>query len=101
MIALLLAFASMIVLAVYAQFRIAPGKKRLPMQWSATGQVRWDAPRLIALAFIPGIAVIIVLILAFTGIGRIWELVMIAWLLFISQGFHLWLVHRNIDNPKP
>jgi hypothetical protein len=101
MIALLLAFASMIVLAIYAQFRIAPGRSRLPMQWSATGEVRWEAPRVIALAFIPGLAAVIVAILLIAGLGHRWELVMIAWLLFISQGFHLWLVHRHIAKPRP
>ncbi len=33
------------------------GEDRLPMQWWLTGEVTWSAPRGIALAFIPALAI--------------------------------------------
>ncbi|RYF00040.1 MAG: hypothetical protein EOO77_34645 [Oxalobacteraceae bacterium] len=35
------------------------GEDRLPMQWWITGQVTWSAPRRLALAFMPALAIVL------------------------------------------
>ncbi len=48
-------------------------EKRLPMQWWFNGQVTWDAPRHVALAFIPALAICVLgfyVVLAFTAKPR-------------------------------
>jgi len=53
------AFAAvMIWLALHANARFS-GERRLPMQWWLNGEVTWYAPRRIALAFIPTLAIIV------------------------------------------
>lgn len=48
--------AVMIWLALRANTRFS-GERRLPMQWWLNGEVTWYAPRRVALAFIPTIAI--------------------------------------------
>ena len=43
-------------LAIRANSRFR-NQDRLPMQWSLTGDVTWSAPRALALAFVPALAI--------------------------------------------
>lgn len=43
-------------LALRANLRFCD-EERLPMQWWLTGEVTWAAPRVVALAFIPALAI--------------------------------------------
>jgi hypothetical protein len=82
------------------------GEKRLPMQWWLTGEVTWSAPRVVALAFIPAIAMCVLgayLVLAlnippragqegvvlpsFLAVGVIFSCI---------QLFHLWMIERTL-----
>jgi hypothetical protein len=49
----ILSVAGMAVVSAWAYFIVAPGHKRLPMQWSLSGKVNWTAPRLVALSLTP------------------------------------------------
>jgi hypothetical protein len=59
--------ALMACLALFACLRIAPGKADIPMQWSLRGKVNWSAPRGLAFAFIPALALAIYGVLAAGG----------------------------------
>jgi hypothetical protein len=53
------AFGAVIIwLALGANSRFS-GERRLPMQWWLNGEVTWDAPRRVALAFIPTLAIVV------------------------------------------
>ncbi|MDP9808375.1 hypothetical protein J2W42_001213 [Rhizobium tibeticum] len=60
-------FVLMVAVAIYAHQRIAPDSGSIPMQWSLTGIVNWSAPRLLAFAFIPILALAAMLLLASGG----------------------------------
>lgn len=56
----------MAVISAWAHFIVAPGQKRLPMQWSLSGKVNWTAPRAVALLFTPvliGVVMLFVVVL--------------------------------------
>lgn len=53
------AAAVLITLSLRANARLRQ-HDRLPMQWSVTGSVNWTAPRRVALAFVPGLAIIVI-----------------------------------------
>lgn len=57
-------FVLMVAVAIYARQRIAPDSGSIPMQWSLSGNVNWSAPRLLAFAFIPILALAAMLLLA-------------------------------------
>lgn len=68
--AIALVFAAILILVAWradARFR---QWQRLPMQWTLTGSVTWTAPRRIALALIPALAIPILAAIAAT-IGRV------------------------------
>ncbi|MDP3340170.1 hypothetical protein [Frigidibacter sp.] len=67
---------------------------RLPMQWGLTGQVTWTAPRRLALAFVPPIAVIVLLAALRAGAPPPLTALM-ALALIASHLAHLWLVRRT------
>lgn len=86
-----------------ARFRSAA---RLPMQWGLTGKVTWSAPRPIALAFMPVLAVALlgfVTVMAMTVPPRPGQehlvlpgsLVM-GGALVVAQLFHFWLIDRTL-----
>lgn len=79
---------------------------RLPMQWGLTGKVTWSAPRAIALAFMPVLAVALlgfVTVMAMTVPPRPGQehlvlpvsLVM-GGALVVAQLFHFWLIDRTL-----
>jgi hypothetical protein len=92
-------------LALQANTRLR-SEVRLPMQWWLDGEVTWSAPRHIALAFIPALALVTfaslifisfsiqprpgqegMVLPAFGGIG----------ILFVAvQLLHLWLIHKTL-----
>lgn len=57
-------FGIMIFLSISANRRFSDHAS-LPMQWTASGDVSWSAPRALALMFIPVFAAVIVAIAAF------------------------------------
>ena len=92
-------------LACWADRRFR-NEDRLPMQWSLTGEITWSAPRRVALAFIPALAVIVLAILgvimltlqpragqesqvlpAFMGLGATFVAIQLA---------HFWLIARTL-----
>lgn len=58
---------AMVIVAIYAYRRVAPGIDAIPMHWSLNGKVTWTAPRPIAFAFIPALAAAVMILLAATG----------------------------------
>jgi hypothetical protein len=101
------AFAAvMIWLALHANARFS-GERRLPMQWWLNGEVTWYAPRRIALAFIPTLAIIVFALyvaLSLTTKPRAGdEQLVIPAMLFMGflflgiQWLHLYLVRKTLD----
>lgn len=86
-----------------ARFRSAA---RLPMQWGLTGKVTWSAPRPIALAFMPILAVALlgfVSVMAMTVSPRPGQehlvlpvSLMMGGALVVAQLFHFWLIDRTL-----
>ena len=79
---------------------------RLPMQWWLSGQVTWSAPRPIALAFMPALAVLIftaMLILSQT-IGprpgqehsELRAIIALGGLFVVIQLVHFWLIEKTL-----
>lgn len=81
-------------------------ENRLPMQWWLTGEITWSAPRPLALAFIPALAIVVLaiyivsaltvrprvgqetdIIPAVIGLGAIFIAIQLA---------HLWLIARTL-----
>jgi hypothetical protein len=92
---LLLPLAAMVLLALYAYRSIAPRESWLPMHWTFTGRITWRAPRPIALALIPALAIAASIILPLVGKIGERETVMMAWLFLGCQSLHVWLIHRS------
>ena len=79
---------------------------RLPMQWGLTGQVNWSAPRRVALAFVPVLA--IVLLGFFTVMlinvppragqeGLVFPILVVTGVTLVAaQLAHFWLIGRTI-----
>lgn len=70
--------------------------QNLPMQWSLTGRVNWSAPRAMALAFTPLLA-LVVLFAAATGLAgdiEVWGVAVMAAAFVGLHLLHLWLVDR-------
>ena len=92
------------VLAYRADMRFR-NEDRLPMQWWLNGEVTWSAPRRLALAFIPALAVAVLGILVLTSLtlqpraGQESQMLPV----FIGLGafvgvqlVHLWLIDRTL-----
>ena len=92
-------------LAIRANNRLR-GEARLPMQWWLGGEVIWSAPRPIALAFVPALAVLV-----FAGLTVIFfytrprpgqegmlipSLFAMGFILLAAQVFHLWMVEKTV-----
>lgn len=79
---------------------------RLPMQWLLTGEVTWSAPRPVALALIPALALCTfagLLVVLFNTLPRpgqegmvIPSLIAIGTLFLAIQLFHLWLIEKTL-----
>lgn len=79
---------------------------RLPMQWSFTGEVNWSAPRRLALAFMPMLAVALLGFFTFMSMNvspRAGQeslvfpvLVVMGATLVAAQLLHFWLIERTI-----
>ncbi|MES2443218.1 MAG: hypothetical protein V4574_10335 [Pseudomonadota bacterium] len=92
-------------IAIWANKRLR-SEARLPMQWWLTGEVTWSAPRPIAVAFVPALA-----ILVFAGLtvvsfytrprtgqeGMVIPSLLAVGLIFLAvQLFHLWMVEKTV-----
>ncbi|MGH1356978.1 MAG: hypothetical protein ACRBBS_18160 [Thalassovita sp.] len=93
----LVTFAILSALSLRAD-RSLPEADHLPMQWNVAGQVTWSAPRRFALAFIPVLALLMML-----GIALIPEQhgqMLAQWISVVSfvgaHLFYLWLVRRHL-----
>jgi hypothetical protein len=92
-------------LALRANIRLR-GEDRLPMQWWFTGEVTWSAPRPIALAFIPALALLTfasLIILLFYMQARSGQegmvlptLIGIGSMFLAIQILHLWLIEKTV-----
>ena len=86
-----------------ARFRI---EDRLPMQWWLTGEVTWSAPRRLALAFIPALAIAALSIFAFMSFtikpraGQealvLPSLIGLGFTFIAIQLAHLWLITKTL-----
>lgn len=81
---------------------------RLPMQWSVDGDVTWDAPRRIALAFTPVLAFVALFAITVATFvltprtgdeGYVIPAVIFMALIFIAiHALHLWLINRFLES---
>lgn len=81
-------------------------EKRLPMQWRLDGEVTWYAPRQIALAFIPALAICMFafyIVLAFTSKPRpgdehlVLPILVLLGIAFLAvQWLHIYLVAKTL-----
>lgn len=79
---------------------------RLPMQWGWHGQVNWTAPRKVALAFMPALAVLVLGLhsaLSMITVPRPGQahlvlpiLILTGLTLLAIQAFHLWIIARTL-----
>ena len=93
-------------LALWANNRFRD-EERLPMQWWLTGEVTWSAPRPLALAFIPALAIATFAACALLAVNvppRVGQedLVLPAFIglgtMFIAvQVLHLWLIRKALS----
>lgn len=97
------AFAAvMIWLALRANIRFS-GERHLPMQWWLNGEVTWYAPRRLALAFIPTLAIAVFGLSLTTKPRAGDEQIDIPAMLFMGflflgiQWLHLYLIRKTLD----
>jgi hypothetical protein len=82
-------------------------ERRLPMQWSLSGSVNWTAPRLLALAFTPVLAAVVLTAATITSItiaprpgqaGEVVPAIIALSLCFVAaHALHLWLIGRSVQ----
>ena len=92
-------------IAIWANKRLR-SEARLPMQWWLSGEVTWSAPRPIALAFVPALAVLVFAGLAVISFytrsrpGQEWmvmpSLFAVGLMFLAVQVFHLWMVEKTV-----
>ena len=92
-------------LAIRANSRLRR-EDRLPMQWWLTGDVTWSAPRVLALAFIPALAIGVLAINAALAMnlqprpgqeGMVLPGLIGTGLLFlVVQRLHFWLIEKTL-----
>ena len=92
-------------IAIWANQRLR-SEARLPMQWLLSGEVTWSAPRPIALAFFPALAVLVFASLAVIFFytrprpGQegmlIPSLFAMGFIFLAAQVFHLWMVEKTV-----
>lgn len=93
------------ILAYRANVRFR-GEARLPMQWGLTGKVNWSAPRHLALAFMPVLAVALLGFVTFMSMnvsprpGQEHLVLPVSFMmggtLVVVQLFHFWLIERTL-----
>jgi hypothetical protein len=81
-------------------------EQRLPMQWWLNGQVTWSAPRALALAFVPILAVSVLTMYVYFALSIVprsgQKNLMLPTLIFIGVMFvaiqllHLWLIRKTL-----
>jgi hypothetical protein len=96
---------ALFVLALRANLRLRE-EERLPMQWWLTGEVTWSAPRLIALALIPTLAIFVLtayILLAENKLpragqeGAVLPIMIFIGVMFIAiQLFHLYMIKKTL-----
>jgi hypothetical protein len=84
----------MAVLALRADLRLAPGRAMLPMNFAPDGTVLWQAPRRVALWFMPVLGVIVFVPLTLFAPGTPGALIAVTALLS-GQVFYHWLIGRT------
>ena len=92
-----LAFGTLVVmavLAVRANARFADNRY-LPIQFGPTGQVGWTAPRIVALGFLPGLAVLVFLGLLLFAPDPLGAIVS-SMALLGGQVFYHWMIGRTV-----
>lgn len=96
--------AVLVLLSVSADVRFRD-RARLPMQWRLSGEVSWSAPRRLALAFIPLLAALVLLVAVVllrragpeTAQGGAWAVAFIAAAFVAVHLLHLWMIGRRSD----
>lgn len=103
-VALTLSIAGMAAIAFWAYRNVAPHSDRLPMQWSADGNVNWRAPRLLAIATTPVVMLTIIgLIFVLSRHDHAERNMALLWVSFIGpalQALHMALVARTVENEE-
>lgn len=107
MIADAVVILAMIGMSLWANSRFKT-HERLPMQWSLTGKVNWTAPRHLALAFYPGLAVLTATALTILSNHvaprpgqeneAVYAIPLVMALLFAIQCFHLLILSRTMPS---
>ncbi len=92
-------------LAILANTRLR-SEDRLPMQWWLDGEVTWSAPRHIALAFTPALALVIFATLSFLSSSMsprtgqedmvLPGFIGIGITFVLAQLFHFWLIQKTL-----
>ncbi|MFN4206586.1 MAG: hypothetical protein ACK4HG_09325 [Agrobacterium albertimagni] len=101
---LAVSIAAMAGIAIWAYRNIAPDADRLPMQWSASGEINWRAPRLIAIAVTPLLMLsLMVVIFVFSRHDHAERDMALMWISFIGpalQAVHIALMAWAIENEE-
>jgi len=82
------------------------GENRLPMQWGLSGEVTWSAPRRLALAFIPALAIALLSFVAIMSLtvksragqeGLVFPTLIGLGAIFIAiRLVHFWLIAKTL-----
>ena len=79
--------------------RHLPQATHLPMQWGLNGTPKSFAPRMVALAFTPCLAVCVVGVVAVVSPQAVARGVTVAVLFLVVHLAYLWMVHRHLTRP--
>ncbi len=103
-VVLAVSIAAMVGIAIWAHRNVAPDADRLPMQWSASGEINWRAPRLIAIAVTPLLMLTLILVIfIFSRHDHAERNMALLWIAFLGpalQELHMALVARTAKNEK-
>lgn len=103
-VVLALSIGAMASIAIWAYRNIAPQADKLPMQWSARGEINWRAPRIVAVAASPLLMIsLIVVIFVFSRHDHAERNMALLWVSFIGpalQALHMALVARTVENEE-
>ena len=95
----LLMVGMMVFVSVIAN-ALLPAASHLPMQWGLKRGVNWSAPRWIALAFTPILAIAVLAFIFFLSDSGSEDgqgvTVAVAAAFLLGHGLHLWLVWRHL-----
>ena len=94
MVTVLVSTTTMIIIAIYAYYAVAPGAASIPMQWSVSGAVNLSWPRVAAFGAIPLIAALTLVTLDLAGVASADILVLVGLLFLVVQLLHIALTHR-------